>query len=128
MVLIVSIYVTANSHVLNGIFQDGSYYGGWVAPRIFFMGFAGVIWFGNIRIGGLSGIFKSRNYYSGTTTFPWSHEIYLLQVILQFHILFLFLVVSTCLPLSSDIMGRFNVPIMSIYNSDFVEYCFVHNY
>ncbi|KAK4370140.1 hypothetical protein RND71_009615 [Anisodus tanguticus] len=30
------------------------YYGGWAAPQIYFLGFAGVIKFGSIRIGGLS--------------------------------------------------------------------------
>ncbi|PPR85900.1 hypothetical protein GOBAR_AA34790 [Gossypium barbadense] len=32
------------------------YYGGWAAPSIYFLGFAGVVKFGNICIGGLSGI------------------------------------------------------------------------
>jgi hypothetical protein len=41
------------------------YYGGWAAPNIYFLGFAGVVKFGNIRIGGMSGIHKQRNYYSG---------------------------------------------------------------
>jgi len=58
-----TIFVGGNHEASNYLWE--LYYGGWVAPRIFFMGFAGVIWFGNIRIGGLSGIFKSRNYYSG---------------------------------------------------------------
>lgn len=41
------------------------YYGGWAAPQIYFLGFAGVIKFGNIRIGGLSGIYKSHDYNRG---------------------------------------------------------------
>ncbi|CAN0918001.1 Lariat debranching enzyme [Linum grandiflorum] len=41
------------------------YYGGWAAPNIFFMGFAGVVKFGNIRIGGLSGIYKAKDYHRG---------------------------------------------------------------
>ena len=41
------------------------YYGGWAAPNIYFLGFAGVIKFGNIRIGGLSGIYNFRNYKLG---------------------------------------------------------------
>lgn len=41
------------------------YYGGWAAPQIYFLGFAGVIKFGNIRIGGLSGIYKSHHYNMG---------------------------------------------------------------
>ncbi|KHG28975.1 Lariat debranching enzyme -like protein [Gossypium arboreum] len=38
------------------------YYGGWAAPNIYFLGFAGVVKFGNIRIGGLSGIYNARHH------------------------------------------------------------------
>lgn len=41
------------------------YYGGWAAPNIYFLGFAGVVKFGNIRIGGMSGIHKRNDYYRG---------------------------------------------------------------
>ena len=41
------------------------YYGGWAASNIYFLGFAGVVKFGNIRIGGLSGIYNSRHYHLG---------------------------------------------------------------
>lgn len=58
-----TIFVGGNHEASNYLWE--LYYGGWVAPKIFFMGFAGVIWFGNIRIGGLSGIFNARDYYSG---------------------------------------------------------------
>lgn len=44
------------------------YYGGWAAPNIYFLGFAGVVKFGNIRIGGLSGIYNSRDYHLGWLT------------------------------------------------------------
>ncbi|KAJ2828890.1 lariat debranching enzyme [Coemansia erecta] len=41
------------------------YYGGWVAPNIYFMGNSGVIKFGGLRIGGISGIFKDFDYAKG---------------------------------------------------------------
>lgn len=41
------------------------YYGGWAAPNIYFLGFSGVVKFGNLRIGGLSGIYNARNYHLG---------------------------------------------------------------
>ena len=41
------------------------YYGGWAAPNIYFLGFSGVVKFGNIRIAGLSGIHKHWDYHLG---------------------------------------------------------------
>ena len=38
------------------------YYGGWVAPKIYYLGAANVIRLGNLRIAGLSGIWKGYNY------------------------------------------------------------------
>ena len=38
------------------------YYGGWVAKNIYYLGAANVIRFGNLRIAGLSGIWKGYNY------------------------------------------------------------------
>ncbi|VDL64195.1 unnamed protein product [Nippostrongylus brasiliensis] len=39
--------------------------GGWVAPKIYYMGFANVIRFAGLRIGGLSGIFNGKEFNRG---------------------------------------------------------------
>ncbi|KAI0039576.1 DBR1-domain-containing protein [Auriscalpium vulgare] len=41
------------------------YHGGWLAPRIYFLGHAGCVQVDGIRIAGLSGIFKRRSFYQG---------------------------------------------------------------
>ncbi|KAJ2401265.1 lariat debranching enzyme, partial [Coemansia sp. RSA 2559] len=41
------------------------YYGGWVAPNIFYMGGSSVVRFGGLRIGGISGIFKDFDFAKG---------------------------------------------------------------
>ncbi|CDJ38968.1 serine/threonine protein phosphatase, putative [Eimeria tenella] len=41
------------------------YYGGWLAPNIFFLGYSGVVNVGGIRIAGLSGIYDKRHYHLG---------------------------------------------------------------
>lgn len=40
-------------------------FGGWVAPNIYFLGNAGVVNVGGVRIGGLSGIYNQRHYHLG---------------------------------------------------------------
>lgn len=41
------------------------FYGGWVAPNIYYLGCAGVVNFGGLRLAGLSGIYKSYSYQKG---------------------------------------------------------------
>jgi lariat debranching enzyme len=43
----------------------GRFHGGWVAPNIYYLGAAGVVQVAGIRIGGLSGIYDSRDYHHG---------------------------------------------------------------
>jgi hypothetical protein len=38
------------------------HYGGWVAPNIYYMGSSGVVRFGGLRLGGVSGIFKAYDF------------------------------------------------------------------
>ncbi|XP_049873951.1 lariat debranching enzyme [Pectinophora gossypiella] len=45
-------------------------YGGWVAPNIYYLGRAGVVQFGNLRIGGMSGIYKGHDYLQGLWESP----------------------------------------------------------
>jgi len=55
-----TIFVGGNHEASNHLLE--LYYGGWVAPRIYYLGAANVVRLGPLRIVGLSGIWKGYNY------------------------------------------------------------------
>jgi len=46
------------------------YYGGWVCPNIYFLGLAGCVRFGELRVAGLSGIYKPADFRQPYTCRP----------------------------------------------------------
>ncbi|GBG71969.1 hypothetical protein CBR_g10907 [Chara braunii] len=58
-----TLFIGGNHEASNHLWE--LFYGGWVCPNVYFLGFAGVIRFGGVRIGGLSGIYKSHHYHLG---------------------------------------------------------------
>ena len=60
---VLTIFIGGN-HEASNYLQELAY-GGWVAPNIFYLGYAGVIEVNGVRIGGLSGIYKGYNYLHG---------------------------------------------------------------
>ncbi|KAI6794197.1 DBR1-domain-containing protein, partial [Hortaea werneckii] len=55
-----TVFVGGNHEASNYLFE--LYYGGWVAPSIYYMGAANVVRLGPLRIAGMSGIWKGYNY------------------------------------------------------------------
>lgn len=55
-----TIFVGGNHEASNHLWE--LYYGGWVAPNIYYLGAANVVRVGPLRIAGLSGIWKGYNY------------------------------------------------------------------
>lgn len=55
-----TIFVGGNHEAANYLFE--LYYGGWVAPNIYYMGAANVLKLGPLRIAGMSGIWKGFDY------------------------------------------------------------------
>ena len=60
---ILTVFVGGN-HEASGYLRD-LHYGGWVAPNVYYLGAAGAVRFGGIRVAGLSGIYKSHDYGRG---------------------------------------------------------------
>lgn len=57
---ILTIFIGGNHEASSHLWE--LYYGGWVAPNIYYLGFANVLRFGPLRIAGMSGIWKGYNY------------------------------------------------------------------
>uniref|UniRef100_A0A1B6CUA3 Lariat debranching enzyme C-terminal domain-containing protein n=2 Tax=Clastoptera arizonana TaxID=38151 RepID=A0A1B6CUA3_9HEMI len=60
---ILTIFIGGN-HEASNYLQELPY-GGWVAPNIYYMGYASVLNIGGVRIGGISGIYKGHDYMKG---------------------------------------------------------------
>ncbi|XP_067636953.1 lariat debranching enzyme [Eurosta solidaginis] len=60
---ILTIFIGGNHEASNHLQELP--YGGWVAPNIYYMGYAGVVRVNGIRIAGLSGIYKGHDYLRG---------------------------------------------------------------
>ncbi|KAG9302162.1 hypothetical protein G9A89_020596 [Geosiphon pyriformis] len=58
-----TLFIGGNHEASNYLWE--LYYGGWVCENIYFLGYAGVVNFGGLRIGGLSGIYKPHDYNIG---------------------------------------------------------------
>lgn len=64
---VLTIFIGGN-HEASNYLQELPY-GGWVAPNIYYLGYAGVININGIRIGGISGIYKGHDYLKGRFEF-----------------------------------------------------------
>ena len=60
---VLTIFIGGNHEASNHLWELP--FGGWVAPNIYYMGFAGVLNFAGFKICGLSGIYKERDFYKG---------------------------------------------------------------
>ncbi|KAK9446782.1 lariat debranching enzyme, C-terminal domain-containing protein [Limtongia smithiae] len=60
---LLTLFIGGNHEASNYMWE--LYYGGWVAKNIYYLGAAGVVNIGGVRIGGLSGIWNSRDYFKG---------------------------------------------------------------
>ncbi|CAG8498075.1 6826_t:CDS:10 [Diversispora eburnea] len=58
-----TLFIGGNHEASNYLWE--LYHGGWVCDNIYYLGCAGVVNFGGLRIGGLGGIYNNRDYYTG---------------------------------------------------------------
>lgn len=58
-----TLFIGGNHEAANYLWE--LYYGGYVAPNIYYVGHSGVVKFGDLRVGGLSGIYKYHDYKKG---------------------------------------------------------------
>lgn len=58
-----TLFIHGNHECVN--YLKELYFGGWVAPNIYYMGYSGVINFGGVRIGGVSGIWGEYDFKKG---------------------------------------------------------------
>eukprot|EP01112_Ceratiomyxa_fruticulosa_P020219 TRINITY_DN6832_c0_g1_i1.p1 TRINITY_DN6832_c0_g1~~TRINITY_DN6832_c0_g1_i1.p1 ORF type:complete len:513 (-),score=117.58 TRINITY_DN6832_c0_g1_i1:177-1553(-) len=70
---ILTIFIGGNHESMSHLCE--LYYGGWVAPNIYYLGHSGCVNFGGLRIAGVSGIFKGYNYRKGYyETLPYNSD------------------------------------------------------
>lgn len=60
---VLTIFIGGNHEATNYLQELA--YGGWVAPKIYYMGYASIVNVAGVRIGGLSGIYKGHDYLRG---------------------------------------------------------------
>ena len=60
---VLTIFIGGNHEASN--FLQELPFGGWVAPNIYYLGYAGCVTVAGIRIAGLSGIYKGRDFMKG---------------------------------------------------------------
>ena len=65
---ILTIFIGGN-HESSNYLQELAY-GGWVAPNIYYLGYAGVVRVNGVRIGGISGIYKGYDFRKGHFEYP----------------------------------------------------------
>jgi len=61
--------VIGGNHEASSYMQE-LYYGGWMAPNMYYLGASGVVNYRGIRISGISGIYKHNDYRRGRHEFP----------------------------------------------------------